>query len=275
MKIFKSIILISLFLLTQCENKMDQAEYEKSRIELIALGFNYSIDKLKTIKEIDLHNVEDKDLILLKPLKSLNSLYLGKELRSIQVLSAMGRENEPGVNLKQFDFKSNINGSGLKYITGLDNLEKLCLGLSNCIDSSLVHLLELDNLKELDLSYSRITDDGLKTIGKLTQLEELYLDQCHITSEGVKHLDRLSNLKKLSLFAIREINDSTAETLKQFNKLEYLGLQLTSVTNKTLEQLAHLKKLKKLALWGAPVDGEGMMKLAEQLPNCVVTFERD
>ncbi len=233
------------------------------------------------VVEVDLgaFDVNDDDLVVLKPLKHLRKLALG----------------------------SGINGGGLKEIKDLKNLQELNLTFTAVGDDALKHLKELKHLKTLTLGQTLVTDAGLKELGELKDMEELDLDGTAVTDVGMKAIAGMPRLKRLILggtkitnAGLKEINvlknlvvldldhtkmsDDGLMEIKKFTELQvlflngakitdrglkelgglkihWLGLKDTAVTSDGMKHVKELKELEKLNLQGTQVDDASLREL--------------
>lgn len=186
-----------------------------------------------------------------------------------------------------------IDGTGLKYLFGINGLEELYLGLP-IRGEPLEHLGKLKSLRMLSLSIEPIGSVGLRAIQQMKELrylrlisvpftdrqlaalqtlenlEELEFWHSEITNDGLAALSRFPRLKKLSLYGnfrtVDQITDVGAFHLGQLERLETLALTVTSITNEGLSYLANLKQLKRLTLMGNGITGDGL-KLLVMLPK--------
>ncbi len=141
-----------------------------------------------------------------------------------------------------------IDGSGMTYLTSLNEMERLNLGQTNAGDIALESIRDCDKMQWLSLWQTAVTDDGLKN---LVQMQEL------------RHLD----LKNTST------SDVGLEHISQLKELEHLDLQQTFVSDAGLAQLTELPKLKHLDLTVTVVTPEGVERLQAALPDCNIVWQ--
>ena len=85
---------------------------------------------------------------------------------------------------------SNINGEGLKYLSGASKLKWLDLSYTQVGDEGLSHLKDMTQLRELFLSDTQVTDAGLVKLRGLTETKNVYLYDTKVTKVGIAELRR-------------------------------------------------------------------------------------
>jgi hypothetical protein len=167
----------------------------------------------------------------------------------------------------------NVTDAGMGHLKGLTNLEVLNLWETHETDAGLQCLEGLTKLEVLGLRVNHgITDSGLAHLEQLTRLKELDLNNTLVTDAGLAHLKGLTNLEALDLFAA-PITDAGLEHLKGLRKLRTLVLY-GGVTDAGLEHLKEFSNLRYLSLIGTLVTDEGVKKLRQALPKCVIEDRR-
>lgn len=110
-----------------------------------------------------------------------------------------------------------MTDTGLKELSGLENLSALNLGLCKEITGvGFGALKPLRNLTGLTLQATSVNDAGLKELASIKSLTRLNLTACHqITDAGLEELAALSNLSQLSLRGCRQITESGPDVLRR------------------------------------------------------------
>jgi hypothetical protein len=106
---------------------------------------------------------QDEDLMYLKPLSSLQTLFL---------------DMDP------------VTDRGLVYLESLSHLRYLSLMKTDITDRGLEHLTKLTQLRVLTLLQDNITDDGIVYLKQMKNLRELYIQGTKITPKGVEELQK-------------------------------------------------------------------------------------
>jgi Leucine-rich repeat (LRR) protein len=134
-----------------------------------------------------------------------------------------------------------INGiadEDLKHIGSLSKLQKLGLYYNTKIEGSgLKHLSQLKELEFVDLNYTGVDDAGVKALGGLPKLHDLRLVSTNVTDAGCKDLVDFQELKFLYL-GVTKISDKGAKLLASMNKLETLDLSATQLGEEGLLAIA-------------------------------------
>jgi len=81
-----------------------------------------------------------------------------------------------------------IEGSDLKHLKVLTDLQILNLRSTDIGDDGLSHLRHLNNLRILDLAYTAVSDDGLEQLMGMRNLVSLDLRSTKVTTKGVAKL---------------------------------------------------------------------------------------
>ena len=95
-------------------------------------------------------------------------------------------------NLERLRFGGckNVGDTGLRFISGLHNLQELSLYDTAITNDGLVHMQDLRQLRILSLAATQITDKGLRNIQELKNLEALEISDTKVTSEGIESLQK-------------------------------------------------------------------------------------
>ena len=96
---------------------------------------------------------------------------------------------------------SPVSDVGLEHLTGLTNLSRLDLSLTELTDSGLAHLKGLTYLSHLDLMATQVTDAGLAHLNGLANISELDLSGTQVANVGAAELRRA--LPKLTITIYR------------------------------------------------------------------------
>lgn len=137
--------------------------------------------ELPWLRELPIYDTDitDKGLAHLKPLRSLESLILGK--------SRLRHDYSP------------ITDEGLVHLKELHSLRDLHLLRTRVTDAGLAHLSTLTKLEALDLKETQITGEGLAFLKDLPALTYLDLKQTGVGRAGLAHLKEMTKLRRLDL----------------------------------------------------------------------------
>ncbi len=91
-------------------------------------------------------------------------------------------------------FATNVTGTGLQYLTNLDQLETLVMAGPHVTDAWLANVPALHGVKRLLIPQTRVTNAGLQQLEKFTQLQELDLRYSSIDGEGLRVLEHISQV---------------------------------------------------------------------------------
>ncbi len=167
--------------------------------------------------------------------------------------------------LRELDLsETNILGTGLKYLAGLDSMENLWLGGTQVGDNELEFLVDISALKGLGLRDTPTNDAGMIHIGKIASLEVLSISP-GVGDEGLEHLKGLTKLRWLSA-GNQGITDKGLSYLSNMTQMETLELRGSQVSDNGLVYLKQMKQLKMLSLYGTRVTERGFTHL-EGLEN--------
>ncbi len=126
---------------------------------------DFTVKKLKDLESIDLSdgNINDEDLIHLKPLVNLRILFLARtkitdkgllNLKYLKKLKILSLHN------------TKISDTGLKYLKDLD-LVSLDVSSTIISDNSILYLKNHLNLDFIDISKTKVTKKGFKELSEL------------------------------------------------------------------------------------------------------------
>jgi hypothetical protein len=158
-----------------------------------------------------------------------------------------------------------IDGSGLRFLSGLGALESLDLLDCPIINAALKHL-ECLELKELVLRSPAIDDGGMLSISKIALLERLVLTNSRITDAGLAELPKLRHLCIVSIGSDPKIDGSGLYYLSQVKGLINLGLHECPVKDSATNHLVGMR-LKTLNLGRSQITDQSMPAIARLAPS--------
>jgi hypothetical protein len=141
--------------------------------------------------------------------------------------------------------KGNATDAVMRTVSGLRELESLCVSDSPITDAGLEHVASLKKLVDVSLCGTDVSDAGMKSLSGLSRLHCLYLDRTKVTDAG---LEALEGLVALHILSVRK-------------------------THVTEVGLARLQCLPKLGLLQVTVGRDGELdtsRLRRALPGCLV-----
>jgi hypothetical protein len=140
-------------------------------------------------------------------------------------------------------------------------------GVERATNSDLADLRGLTTLRIADLSHNNITDAGLENLKGLTSLTTLNLSFTGVTDAGLEHLKGLAKLESLKLDWTGVIRGGVVHRSAWPMSR---GSPKTGITDAGLVHLGGLRNLRLLDLSRSDVTDNGVKKLQEALPNCVI-----
>ena len=166
-----------------------------------------------------------------------------------------------------------LTDRALTKLSGLKNLQKLCLVNTYVSNVGVQALAEMKSLQHVDIDvWNPINRESAALFGSLPNLEELYLGG-NIDAESAAGLASAPTLTRLEL---RAIDDSVAEVVADISTLEWLRIWASPLSNEGLLDLAKLPKLKHLDLrngFSGTVTLAGIKQFQEARPGCEVLHD--
>ncbi len=167
--------------------------------------------------------------------------------------------------------RTHIYAEWCRKVFGTDFLSPVvAVQLTKAPDAELVHLKKLTNLEELSLRLTPVTDAGLVHLKELPNLRHLDLGATGVTDSGLVQLEGLTNLERLEVNFNQRITDAGLKHLEDLGSLQELYLDGTDVTDAGLVNLKKLTNLEQLGLVDTGVTEDGVKKLKQALPCCVI-----
>jgi hypothetical protein len=174
------------------------------------------IARVADLRQVQLINLDhslvtDGDLVHLRPLRCLRTLYLwGTNVGDAGIGNIADLAEIRILGLQ----RSLITDAGVERLRGLKNLVTLNLAETRVTDKCVPDLAGLRKLAQLDLSYTQVTDVGLVHLRGLTQLRELHLDGTQVSDAGLTHLQGLTQLQWL-YFRCTQVTDAGVAELQK------------------------------------------------------------
>jgi Leucine-rich repeat (LRR) protein len=162
--------------------------YFRLTILLLFIGCSLSGDLLKRNQAIEYYNSRDiitgrsNNLIRTMDFTGLKLKITDSELHYLQFIIEI-----EAIHLSRC---KNITDAGLKYLSGLDNLEILNLDETNITDAGLKYIKNLKSLQELNLSHTKVTDRGIQELSGMKSLRGLVVYKTKVTQKGVDELKK-------------------------------------------------------------------------------------
>ncbi len=159
-----------------------------------------------------------------------------------------------------------ISAEGLKFLKGLNSLERLSIS-KQLTDDGLAEIAQLSFLKALYIREHRLTDDGLAHLEKLASLEELDISNGRMSNAGLAHLAKLPSLRYLMLSG-KNFTDDGLIYIKDIPSIKILHFgHLTHLTDKSLVHLSNVATLERLSLhWVEKITDSGIANL-KKIPS--------
>ena len=292
----------------------------KQRLDGLGKGAKYRVTNAGALTEISIQDGADvtaDDVVLFGRLADLQTLQILDcrsfndemigHLTGLERLRSLALTNsgltDAGVetlvkafpDLVELDLSSNTNltGTSLKLITGLEKLERLTLLQNRFNDLNTRRLSKLPELRSLDLRgnmeagdmtldvvgklphltafkhrSTAVTDSGMHDLAASKTLESLLIQDFGITNESGRHLAKLATLSSLEVFRCQGFGSDGVLALADMPLTRLTLRDLPDVGDAGLAVLAKLPNLKRLYLHElASVGDEGLRQLgaAKQL----------
>jgi Leucine-rich repeat (LRR) protein len=287
----------------------------KQRLDGLGKAAIYRFNKAGALTHISIPNGADvtaEDVVLFGRLADLHTLHIFDcrsfndemigHLSGLECLRSLAITNsgltDAGVetlvkafpDLVELDLSSNTNltGTSLKLITGLEKLERLTLLQNRFNDLNTRRLSKLPELRSLDLRgnmeagdmtlevvgklpqltalkhrSTAVTDAGLAGLADSQTLESLLIQDFVITNESGPHLAKLSKLSSLEVFRCQGFGSEGVLALANMPLTRLTLRDLPDVGDAGLAVLAKLPNLKRLYLHElASVGDAGLRQLA-------------
>lgn len=144
-------------------------------------------------------------------------------------------------------------------------------GLQSVTAEVLENVTSATRLRTLNLSGGAVSDEQLKSLSRLRHVRSLDLSNTMVSDTGLTHLADMQNLTRLKLRYTEMTNDGV-KTLAGLGELAYLDLEGTNVTDLIVESIPQLNGLRELNLKHTRVTADGVGRIREMLPDCLVLF---
>ncbi len=117
---------------------------------------------------------------------------------------------------------------------------------------------------------SKFTDNSLNELVPIANyIKELDLNGSKV-SEGLSNfIPKAKNVEIVQL-ANTPINNENLKPLAEINSLRILNIHSTQITDESIELLTQLSNLEKLYLWNTKISAQGIKKIQEKLPKCLI-----
>lgn len=211
----------------------------------------------------------DDDMEYLRPLHKLKWLDLTNTPVGDRGVKKIGSKKDlEGLFLSG----TQLTDIGLECLRRFPKLNRLYLTDTNVTDDGMVHISHLANLSSVNMRQVRVGDSGLKHFSRLENLRSIYLNATDITDDGLRHLGGLPNLTSLGLDGTNIKGPGLAHLEKL--DLESIALGQTQVTDQYLDHLARHTNLASVLIDIPPASDQGIQKLQESLPKCMMIVNR-
>jgi len=188
---------------------------------------------------------------------------------------------------------TDVDDEGLKCLERFNNLKELYLTKTN-VTGLCFSGLKNSKLNVLKASNAMLEDKNLKHLSEIYSLKKIFIGDAfepNISDSGIYYLKNLTNITDLNLYGLN-ITNKSAEIVKQMRFLTFLDLSYTKIDNfngfgelsnisvlklvgtkvsdDDIKYLKKLTSLKKLSISETRITDDGMQRLRDSLPNCLV-----
>jgi hypothetical protein len=162
-----------------------------------------------------------------------------------------------------------ISGEEMAALCALPSLAYLNLGEAGLSDEDLMLVSRSSGLQMLWVCRNDLTDRGIMQLGRLKELRYLDLERTHLTNAGLPALVGARGLEVLNLSGT-QVTDGGLEPLQGLPKLRHLLLNQTMLTDGSIDDLLGLQGLTRLELQDTRLSAEGVERLRDGLPACMI-----
>ena len=197
----------------------DQAAWSQAQAWLQSIGYDRTIDQMKTMTR----------LVLQKYSVQTVSLITDENMRHVALLT----------NLEELLVHRQIGDAGVKYFAGLTKLKVLNMPNTRITDNGMQYLAGMTRMESLVLAGTAITDAGLAQIGNLGPAI-LNLNGTGVTDAGLNAYLPGRGFQFLAL-SRTNITDAVVPALANINWLDRLDIQGTNISEQGYQQLRTAK----------------------------------
>ena len=222
------------------------------------------IDRLASLEAVRIGegSVDEQVLRELSVLPNLRQVALDGLFESADLSFLPSRQFLSGLEF----YNGDISGAALKDIGKCSRLKDLSFYMCRVDGSGIRHLAGLVNLETLNLEYTDVTSADLAELGTLKRLRELELTATKVGGD-MQFLSDLENLETLQLYDTKV----TAEDLTPLIGLKHLRSLDLGYTDLRPNGMAFLKQMKQLTwLRVSNFDEEELKALQAALPECEI-----
>ena len=178
------------------------------------------LGRLKSLEELMVAyspNVSITGLKSLNNLKNLKKLYLREITQdgSVMDISGLMKLEQLTISMPRESDKL-LTDDDLACLRKLKQLKHIQIDPQSLIgDKGLEHLSGLENLDYLCIAWPKLTDEGLRHLRGMKKLFFLKLNSPLLTDKGLRHLEGLTNLQMLRIYNNDNISDEALARLEE------------------------------------------------------------
>lgn len=161
-----------------------------------------------------------------------------------------------------------IDGSGLKYLTKLKQLELLDLNAPGLKGANLRFLRSIPTLTKLELTNFTLDEEALSQIAAI-ELDTLILRSTAISVRNLKKFADRNQLRYLEIYDSRITDDHLCQILSM--DLDELNLNKTPIGDRGTDCILKMKKSSHLLIIDGPISPENMERI-KAMPSLRVVF---
>jgi hypothetical protein len=170
-----------------------------------------------------------------------------------------------------------LRDSDIKHFKHLRNLENLTFNQGSLSGTNsptkFEFLSKLSKLESLSLTDSKFGDQDARFLADKVNLNTLFLYRSAIGDDGLAHFQNLKNLQMLGLSGTK-VTDRGMAHIGNLPKLVYLALSDTTVSDQSIETLITMDSLQDVELYRTNVTQDGIRRLRDALPQCMINGKR-
>lgn len=219
-------------------SKLRFLNLDKTNISNTGLSYLLQNKALATLTVVKCKRVGDPGMQFLKQLPALKRLNVGEtsitDAGVEQIIDSGKIEHLSVANCL-------ITDRGLDSIMQCSSIKKLFL--DNCKRISIAGIKKVSampNLKRLCLKGTKVNDDAVESLSKMKSLQRLDIRDSACTNKSVQNLSTTANLVMLALSGTK-VNESGLACLKDFPKLQMIDLANLNLGDKGISHLSNTK----------------------------------
>ncbi len=241
------------------------ARYGDKLINLVS--FQNLPDGRFWIQSINGNGLDDDDFQWISRLPEIEALLVRSEMVTDQTVFQIAQTSSlRSVQL----YRARITNESTRHLANLKDLVVLTLQESpNLNDDAMTFIQQLGQLEWLNLSATSVSGAGFAHLTGHLHLRRLTMWRSRVDEEGMKAIAGLDHLTYLELAESPGVDDCGLVHLAGM-KLQHLNLRHTSISDESVTVIITLKELQHLDVRATGISADGVRRIREALPACIV-----